>query len=91
MTQDHPPPTIGPIQPSNLAARRAKMDGLAVAVMESADLEEFVAVSQSRLGQNLPPHVDASQQDAAATSMASGLMSETERFAHSRSLDSGVN
>ena len=52
------------------------MDGLAATVMDNADLEEFAAVSQSRLGRNLPPHVDANQQDAAATSMASGLLKD---------------
>ena len=76
MTQDPPPPPNGPVQPSNLAAHRAKMDGLAATVMDNADLEEFAAVSQSRLGRNLPPHVDANQQDAAATSMASGLLKD---------------
>ena len=67
---------VGTAEANKLAHRR-KMEGMSESIMEGSDLARFAAVSEARVGKNLPSHVDAAKASStAATSLASSLLSK---------------
>eukprot|EP00937_MAST-01D_sp_MAST-1D-sp2_P000417 g417.t1 len=61
-----------------VAAHRAKNEGLAHSIMEGADLGRFSAVSEKRVGKNLPDHVSADDAAAVTTSLASAMLAQQQ-------------
>jgi len=72
-----PTPLADTPSEANKLAHRRKMEGMSESIMEGSDLARFAAVSEARVGKNLPSHVDAAKASStAATSLASSLLSK---------------
>ncbi len=52
------------------------MAGVASAIMEGADLDDFARVSAERVGKNLPLHIPQDSNTSDSTSLASSLLND---------------